>query len=137
DDLGAGEGFGFAGGEAELRDTRDAGHGFAAEAEGVDGGEVLFCADFRGGVALEAHEGVVAVHARAVVGHANEGDAAALDADLDVGGARVDAVLDEFFHDGGGALDHFTGGDLAGEGFGEKADFSHGDAEGSTEGGPG
>ena len=129
-DFGAGEGVAAAGGEAEAGDAGDAGQGLAAEAEGVDGGEVFFDADFAGGVAFEAEHGVLPVHAGAVVDDFDEGGAAAEDADLDVAGAGVEAVLDEFADDGGGPLDDLTGRDLAGEGVGEDADAGHDAGEG-------
>jgi hypothetical protein len=91
----------------------------------MDGREIILGADLRGRISLETHEGVVAIHSAAIVGDPDERDPTALDQDLDVGGAGIDAVLDEFLHHGGGAFDHFTSGDLAGEGFGEESDFSH------------
>ena len=91
-----------------------------------DGAEVLLRADLRGGVALETHEGVVAIHPAAVVGDSDESDPAALHPHLDVRGAGVEAVLDELLHDRSGPLDHFASGDLAGKGFGKESDFTHG-----------
>ena len=53
----------LAGGEAEARDAGDAGQRFAAKTEGVDGREIGARADLAGGVALQAEQRVVAVHA--------------------------------------------------------------------------
>lgn len=128
-DLGAGEGVGLFGGEAETRDAGDAGEGFAAEAEGVDGGEVFFGADFAGGVAFEAEHSVFAIHAGAIVDDFDEGGAAALDVDFDVEGTSIEAVFDQFANDGSGAFNDLTGGHLAGEGVGEDADARHGKGE--------
>lgn len=132
-DLGAGEGVGLFGGEAEAGDAGDAGEGFAAEAEGVDGGEVFFGADFAGGVAFEAEHRVFAIHAGAVVDDFDEGCATALNVDFDVEGTGVEAVFDQFANDGSGAFNDFTGGHLAGEGVGEDADAGHwgGEIEGA------
>ena len=41
------------------------------------------------------------------------------------GGAGVERVLEQFFDDGGGALDHFAGGDLVGDLIGKNADAAH------------
>src|SRR5262249_51651864 len=51
----------------------------------------------------------------AVIAHADQPRSAALDVDLDVPGASVQAVLGELLDDGGRALDHLTGGDLVDE----------------------
>ena len=37
----------------------------------------------------------------------------------------VERVFDQFLHDAGGALDHFAGGDLVGDLFGQQADAVH------------
>ena len=94
--------FGGAGFEVEARDAGDGGQGFAAEAEGSDGEQVVGGADFGGGVALEGEEGVVADHAVAVVGDADEFAAAGFDFDADAGGSGVEGVFEELFDDGGG-----------------------------------
>jgi len=118
DDFGSGEGIRFAGCESKFGDARDTWDCFPSKAESVDRGEVLLRFDFRGRVSFEAHQGVVSIHPAAVIGYADQCDAAALDAYLDVGGTGVDAVFDELFCDRGRALDNFTSGNLAGEGFG-------------------
>ena len=60
---------------------------------------------------LEAHDGVVAVHAAAVVGDLYEPLAALLRRDADARRACVNGILDEFLDDGCGTLHDFTGGD--------------------------
>ena len=77
-------------------------------------------------MALEGEQGVVAQHAAAVVGDADEPAAAGFDFDADAGGAGVERVLEELLDDGRGALDHFAGGDLVGDQVGEDADAAHG-----------
>ena len=52
---------------------------------------------------------------RAVVAHAHQADAAALDVDLDALRAGVEAVFDQFLDDRGRPLDHLAGGDLVDE----------------------
>jgi hypothetical protein len=129
DDLGGGGGVGcaaFAGGEGEAGDAGDAWDGLAAEAEGGDAGEVGGVGDFAGGVAFEAEEGVVAAHAGAVVGDAEEGAACGEGFDGDAGGAGVDAVFDQFLDDAGRAFDDLAGGDLVRHVFGEESDPVHG-----------
>ena len=104
----------------------DGREGFAAEAEGGDGEEVVGGAELGGGVALEGEQGVVVDHAVAVVGDADELAAAGFDLDADAGGSGVEGVFEELFDDGGGALDDFAGGDLVGHEVGEDADAAHG-----------
>ena len=72
-------------------------------------------------MALEREQHVVAVHASAVVGHAQQAAAAALHLDIDAGGAGVQAVFDQFLDHRGGTLHHLAGGDLVGELFGKQA----------------
>ena len=117
--------FGGAGFECEAGDAGDGGEGFAAEAEGGDGEEVVGGAELGGGVALEGEEGVVLDHAVAVVGDADEFAAAGFDLDADAGGAGVERVFEEFFDDGGGAFDDFAGGDLVRHEVREDADAAH------------
>ena len=64
---------------------------------------------------LEAHDGVVAIHAAAVVGDLYEPLAALLRRDADARRARVNGILDEFLDDGCGALHDFAGGDPPGD----------------------
>ena len=62
----------------------------------------------------------------AIVEDADQGKAAALDEDLDLLRAGVDAVLEQFFDDRGGALDDFASGDLARQGVRHELDARHG-----------
>ena len=107
--------------DAQPRHRGDTGDGLAAEPEGADGGQLALVAELGGGVAFETEQHVVAVHARAVVGHAQQPAAAALHLDIDAGGAGVQAVFDQFLDHRGGTLHHLAGGDLVGELFGEQA----------------
>ena len=81
----AGGGAGF---EGEAGDGGDRGQGLAAEAEGGDREQVVGGAELRGGVALKGEQGVVADHAVAVVGDADELAAAGFDLDADAGRCR-------------------------------------------------
>ena len=125
EDFGASQGMVFAGGEPEVGDGGDAREGFAAEAEGVDGCEIVPCSDFTGGVAFEAKEGVVAIHADAVVGDLDEGNTAPAGQDFDASGGGVDRIFNEFFDDGGRSFDDLAGGHLAGDLFGEQVNTGH------------
>ena len=81
--------FALAGGDHEPAHAGDAGQGLAAEAHGGDGGEIFGAGDLRGGVAFEAEESVVAAHAPAVVGDADEAAPSGSDFDGDAGGAGI------------------------------------------------
>ena len=67
--------------------------------------------ELRGAVALDREREVAACHAAAVVGDADERDAARRGDDLDPRRAGVDGVLDEFLDDARRPLDHLAGGD--------------------------
>lgn len=76
-------------------------------------------------MALEAKQGIGAVHSAPVVGYPDQADAALLELDGDPPGPRVDGVLDQFLDHRGGSLDHLPGGDLAGQDVGKEADGAH------------
>ena len=79
--------------ECDAGDGGDGRKSFAAEAEGGYREEVVGGAKFGGGMALEGEQGVVAVHALAVVGDADEAAATGFDLDADAVGAGVESVL--------------------------------------------
>ncbi len=78
-----------AGFEGDAGDGGDRREGFATEAEGGDREEVVGGAELGGGVAFEGEQGVVAHHAVAVVGDADELASAGLDVDADACGVGV------------------------------------------------
>ncbi len=111
--------------EIETGDGSDARERLAAKAESEDAVEILGHPDFAGGVGLEAEEGIFGVHAATIVDDADEGMSTALDGNLDAGSACVEAVLDKFLDDGGGALDDLAGGDAVADLLGEDPDDAH------------
>ena len=76
-------------------------------------------------MALKGQQGVVAIHAVAVVGNANQLAPAAFDLDADAVGAGVEGILQQLFHDRGGPVHHFAGGDLVGDLVRKNADAPH------------
>ena len=76
-------------------------------------------------MAFEGQQGIVAVHALAVVGDADEAAAAGLDFDANAVGAGVQGILQQFLDHGGRAIDNLAGGDLVGNLVGENADAAH------------
>ena len=115
--------------QQQPRNRCDGRQRFAAEPQRGDGKQVLDVGEFAGGVALEGQQRVVAHHAHAVVGQANQAAAAGLDIQAKFGGSGVERVFEQLLDDAGGALDHFSGGDLVGDVVGENADAAH--SEGS------
>src|SRR5271155_1066824 len=75
---------------------------------------------------LEGEHGIVAYHAASVVGDLDQLLAARLNVDLNARGARVQRVLEQFFHHRGRALHHLAGGDLVGDVLGEYVNAAHG-----------
>ena len=125
-DARAGGLLGGAGFEQQARDGGDGGQRLAAEAERGDGEQILDVAQLAGGVALEGQQGVVAQHAAAIVGDADQAAAAGFHFDAQVGRAGVERVFEQLFDHRSGPLDHLTGGDFVGDLVGEDADAAHG-----------
>ena len=96
-----------------------------AKAHRGDRRQIFGALDFTGGVAFQAEQRVVTAHAGAVVGHAHETAAAGLNLDGEARRLRVERVFDQLLHDAGGAFDHFAGGDLIGDVFGQQTDAIH------------
>ena len=83
-------------------------------------------------MAFEAEQSIVAAHAQAVVGHADETAPAREDIHGEVSGLRVEGVLNQLLHDAGRALDHFASSDLISDLFGQEADAVHRRGRGSN-----
>ena len=77
-------------------------------------------------MALEGQQRIVAIHAVAVVGDANQLASARFNFDADAIGAGVERVLQQLFDDGGGPIHHLAGGNLIGDLVGKNADAAHG-----------
>ena len=69
--------------------------------------------DFAGGMPFKTQQGVISIHADAVINDANHCGSAACDRHFDPACTRVDAVLDEFFHHRSRSFNDFSGGNLA------------------------
>jgi len=97
-----------------------------AEAQAPDARlQVLDPVDLGGGVLADRGTGRRLVHPVPVVGDRDGFGAPGLDVDVDSGRPGVEAVLDQFLHDGRRALDHLAGRDL-GDGLRiEFADLGH------------
>jgi hypothetical protein len=76
-------------------------------------------------VALEGEQGVVAAHALAVVGYANQLAAAAFDLHLDARGAGVQGILQQLLYYGGRTVNHLARSDLIGDLVRKNADAAH------------
>ena len=98
--------------ESNLGDGGDAGESLAAKAERSDRPEVARAVQLAGGVAHQGPGQLGRGDTVAVVSDDDPRDSAVVDPHVDAPGARVERVLDELFDNGGGALDHLTGGDL-------------------------
>lgn len=123
----------FAGGEEETGDRSDGREGFAPEAHGGEGGEILGPSDLGGGMTFEREEGVIAAHPESIVGDADEAASTGPDFDGDAGGLGVEGILDEFLDDGSGSFNDFAGGDLIGDVIWEETDAVHdGDSAGEV-----
>jgi len=61
---------------------------------------------------FEGEKRVVAIHSLAIVGDADELASASFDFNAYAMGAGVERVLEQFFDNRGGAIDHLTGSNL-------------------------
>ena len=107
-------------GDGEPRHRADRGQRLAAEAERADVEQVVV-GQLRGGVALDREREVVAGHAGAVVGDADQAASAAVGHDLDVVRAGIERVLDQLLDHARRPLDHLARGDAVDDAFGELA----------------
>ncbi len=112
---------GVPGGDRKPRHRADRRQRLAAKAQRADVVEIVV-RQLRGGVALDREREIVARHAGAIVGDANEPAAAAVGHDLDLARAGVQRILDQLLHDARRALDHFARGDAVDDAFGQLAD---------------
>ena len=94
----------------QMRDRADRGQRLAAKAERADV-EQIVVGELRGGVPLDGKREFVRRHAAAVVVDAQQRQAAGDGDHVDLRGAGVDGVLDQFLDDGRRPLDHLAGGD--------------------------
>ncbi len=125
DDLRAGNSVRFARRQSKARNTRDARQSFSAKSKCADRVKIGCRTNLARGMTLERKERVIAIHSAAVVDHPDERNSTAANQDIDLARARVDAVLDEFFHHGSGALHHFAGRDLAGNDLRQQSNAAH------------
>ena len=111
--------------EQQPRHRSDGRQSFAPESERRDGEQIFDVAQFAGSVALEGQQRIVAQHAAAVIGDADQAAAAALDIDPQIGGPGVEGVFEEFFDYRCGPLNHLSGRDFVSDVVGEDADSAH------------
>ena len=75
-------------------------------------------------MAFEREQGILAVHAAAVVAHGDERAATGRDGYIDARGSGVKGVFKKFLQNGGGALHDLACGDLVGDVVREEPDMS-------------
>jgi hypothetical protein len=101
--------------QAQPRHRRNRGHGLAAKPQRDHRSEVIHRGDLAGRMPLQRQGDFTRCHADAIIAHADQPDAAALDVDLDTAGAGVEAVLHQFLDHRSRALNDFAGSDLVDE----------------------
>jgi len=82
-------------------------------------------AKLAGGMPLQRKQCVIAVHAAAVIDHANQRNSTATNDDIDVAGAGVETVLNQFLHDRCRTFYYFASRHLAGQGLRKQSDPAH------------
>ena len=99
----------------QVRNGRDGGERFAAEAERADGGQIGGGAELARRVAQKGGGQLVGRDAAAVVRDAQIGQPAVLQLDGDVPRARVDGVFQKLLDNARGTLDDLAGGNEIGD----------------------
>src|SRR4029077_9933997 len=99
DNFCAGYRAGFTRSHAESRHTGDTWQCFAAKPQRSNSLKVGSRTNLAGGMPLERKQRVIAVHAAAVIDHANQRNAAATNNDIDVASAGVETVFNQFLCD--------------------------------------
>ena len=99
----------------QMRNGRDGGERFAAEAERADGGQIGSGAELARRVAQKGGGQLVGRDAAAVVCDAQIGQPAVLQLDGDVPRARVDGVFQKLLDNARGTLDDLASGDEIGD----------------------
>ena len=115
--------------DGQARDGADGGQRLAAEAEGGDVEQVL-AGKLGGGVPFHGECQVGRAHPLAVVGDADQRQAAGSRHHLDLARAGIESVLGELLDHATGTLDHLAGGDAV-DGLGTELADGHGAQRGS------
>ena len=110
------------GGHAQARNGADRRHRLAAEAQSCDGLQVVQRCDFARRMPGDRDRQLLRGNSAAIIAHADQTNATALDIDLDAVCAGVQAVFNQLLDDGGGTLDDLACGDLVDELAGEDTD---------------
>jgi hypothetical protein len=76
-------------------------------------------------VALQRKQRVIAVHAAAVIDHANQRNSAAPNDDINLASTGVETVFNQFFYNRRRPFHDFTGRHLAGHGLRKQSDPAH------------
>src|SRR5438874_10844910 len=111
--------------QAESRHTGDTWKRFAAKPERCNSLKVGSRANLAGGMPLQRKQRVIAIHAAAVIDHANQRNTAATNNDIDLASAGVETVFNQFLYDGRRPFHHFAGRHLAGHGLRKQSDPAH------------
>ncbi len=111
--------------QGNTRHRCDAGQRFTAKTQRCDRLEVARRRELRRGVTGDCELKIRALDAAAVVGDANQLDAAAGERDVDLGRTRVDAVLEQLLQRGGRPLDHLSRSDLIDQVIGQRTNRRH------------
>ena len=100
--------------QIDAADGSNGSQGFAAEATGINGGQIICGAELGGGVPQKCGAGILGFHAAAVIGDPQEGHAAVADLHRYFGGTGVYGIFQQFLDHGCGPFHHLTGGDEVG-----------------------
>ncbi len=98
--------------DPQLADFGDGSQRFAAEAQRVDGEQVIGRPNLARRVTGHGQRQLIGGDAATIVGHANKLHAALFQHNVDLAGRRVHGIFQQLLDHAGGALDHLSGGDL-------------------------
>jgi hypothetical protein len=85
--------------------------------------EIIKAGDFAGGVMVKGEFCVTGRHSKPVVDNLNQSPSSFLYGNQYAKSSGIERILNQFFYDGSGSLDHFAGSDLVGQYLGKDLYF--------------
>ena len=95
----------FTGGQGESTDTGDAGQGLATKAHALDRRQVRSLLNLAGGMALQTHQGIIPMHADAIVSDSNQAASSGIQLDRDAPGLGINGIFHQLLDHTGRSLD--------------------------------
>ena len=116
---------GGTGGHGETADRSDRRQSLSAETKCCDMVDLLFGEKFACAVRFQTEQGIIGIHAAAVIADADQAAARPFDFDADAFCSGINGVFHQFFYYGSGAFNDFACGDTVAQLLRHDSDFAH------------